>query len=144
MFVPVNMTSENNIQAILTLAKQNLGYTDVTVSCADTAVAIETCNQSQALSHIPLILALESQRQVDLSSRPAWCETKQKSYNQKKRVYTLKNFQQALNVIHLVAGCWGDDQEGQHGVILTMPVWLPLRGRLRKPDALHPKRHGGA
>lgn len=42
-----------------------------------------------------------------------------------------------------VAGCWGDDQGGQHGVTLTVPVWLPLRGRLHKPDALHPKRHGG-
>ncbi|KAM7327215.1 hypothetical protein ACRRTK_013582 [Alexandromys fortis] len=93
VFAPANVTSEKDVQAVLTPAKEKFGHIDVAVNCAGIAVTIKTYNQKKNQVH-----TLEDFQQV-------------------LNVTLLGTF----NVIHLVAGEMGQnepDQGGQCGVII--------------------------
>ncbi|XP_051052548.1 3-hydroxyacyl-CoA dehydrogenase type-2-like [Phodopus roborovskii] len=94
MFTSANVTSEKDVQAALTLAKEKFGRIDVAVNCAGIAVAIKTYNQQKNQVH-----TLEDFQRV-------------------LNVNLLGTF----NVICLVAGEMVQnepDQGGQRGVIIN-------------------------
>lgn len=49
--LPFKVTSEKDVQAALTLAKEKFGRIDVAVNCAGIAVAIKTYNQKKNQVH---------------------------------------------------------------------------------------------
>ena len=51
VFAYANVTSEKDVQAALTLAKEKFGRIDVAVNCAGIAVAIKTYNQKKNQVH---------------------------------------------------------------------------------------------
>ncbi|XP_004713181.1 3-hydroxyacyl-CoA dehydrogenase type-2 isoform X1 [Echinops telfairi] len=93
-FAPVDVTSEKDVQAALTVAKAKFGRVDVAVNCAGIAVAIKTYNLKRGQVH-----SLEDFQQV-------------------LNVNLIGTF----NMIRLVAQEMGQnepDQGGQRGVIIN-------------------------
>ncbi|XP_058391924.1 3-hydroxyacyl-CoA dehydrogenase type-2 isoform X2 [Diceros bicornis minor] len=112
-FAPADVTSEKDVQAALTLAKEKFGRVDVAVNCAGIAVAIKTYNLKKSQAH-----TLEDFQRV-LSVRP-W---------RFSRVNLIGTF----NVIRLVAGEMGQnepDQGGQRGVIINTASVAAFEGQV--------------
>ncbi|XP_077001480.1 3-hydroxyacyl-CoA dehydrogenase type-2 isoform X2 [Tamandua tetradactyla] len=104
-FVPSDVTSEKDVQAALTLAKEKFGRVDVAVNCAGIAVADKTYNLKKRKAH-----SLEDFQQV-LSV----------------------NLIGTFNVIRLVAGEMGQnepDQGGQRGVIINTASVAAFEGQV--------------
>ncbi|XP_077001481.1 3-hydroxyacyl-CoA dehydrogenase type-2 isoform X3 [Tamandua tetradactyla] len=104
-FLPLKVTSEKDVQAALTLAKEKFGRVDVAVNCAGIAVADKTYNLKKRKAH-----SLEDFQQV-LSV----------------------NLIGTFNVIRLVAGEMGQnepDQGGQRGVIINTASVAAFEGQV--------------
>lgn len=94
IFVPVDVTSEADVQTALQAAKNKFGRLDVTVNCAGTAVAFKTFNFNKKLPH------------------------KLEDFARVLTVNTVGTF----NVIRLSSGLIGENepnQDGQRGVIVN-------------------------
>jgi len=94
IFVPVNVTSEEDVANAVQTAKDKFGFLDLTVNCAGTATAVKTYNFNKNLAH-----RLEDFHRVLL-------------------VNTVGTF----NVIRLSAGLIGanaPNADGQRGVIIN-------------------------
>ncbi|EDL86310.1 hydroxyacyl-Coenzyme A dehydrogenase type II [Rattus norvegicus] len=105
IFAPANVTSEKEVQAALTLAKEKFGRIDVAVNCAGIAVAIKTYHEKKNQVH-----TLEDfQRVINV------------------------NLIGTFNVIRLVAGVMGQnepDQGGQRGVIINTASVAAFEGQV--------------
>uniref|UniRef100_A0A671DQI7 3-hydroxyacyl-CoA dehydrogenase type-2 n=1 Tax=Rhinolophus ferrumequinum TaxID=59479 RepID=A0A671DQI7_RHIFE len=105
VFTPADVTSEKDVQAALTLAKEKFGRVDVAVNCAGVAVAIKTYNSKKSQAH-----TLEDfQRVLNV------------------------NLIGTFNVIRLVAGEMGQnepDQGGQRGVIINTASVAAFEGQV--------------
>lgn len=104
-FAAADVTSEKDVQAALTLAKEKFGRVDVAVNCAGIAVAIKTYNLKKNQAH-----TLEDFQRV-------------------LNVNLLGTF----NVIRLVAGEMGQnepDQGGQRGVIINTASVAAFEGQV--------------
>ncbi|XP_037677529.1 3-hydroxyacyl-CoA dehydrogenase type-2 isoform X3 [Choloepus didactylus] len=104
-FAPADVTSEKDVQAALTRAKEKFGRVDVAVNCAGIAVANKTYNLKKRMAH-----SLEDFQQV-LSV----------------------NLTGTFNVIRLVAGEMGQnepDQGGQRGVIINTASVAAFEGQV--------------
>ncbi|KAM5221154.1 3-hydroxyacyl-CoA dehydrogenase type-2 isoform 2-T2 [Ctenodactylus gundi] len=105
LFAPADVTSEKDVQAALTLAKEKFGRLDVAVNCAGIAVAIKTYNLKKNQVH-----TLEDFQRV-------------------LNVNLLGTF----NVIRLVAGEMGQnepDEGGQRGVIINTASVAAFEGQV--------------
>nr|KAF6492237.1 hydroxysteroid 17-beta dehydrogenase 10 [Molossus molossus] len=104
-FAPADVTSEKDVQAALTLAKEKFGRVDVAVNCAGIAVAVKTYNLKKSQAH-----TLEDfQRVINV------------------------NLIGTFNVIRLVAGEMGQnepDQGGQRGVIINTASVAAFEGQV--------------
>ncbi|XP_032475055.1 3-hydroxyacyl-CoA dehydrogenase type-2 [Phocoena sinus] len=104
-FAPADVTSEKDVQAALTLAKEKFGRVDVAVNCAGIAVASKTYNLKKSQAH-----TLEDfQRVLNV------------------------NLIGTFNVIRLVAGEMGrnePDQGGQRGVIINTASVAAFEGQV--------------
>ncbi|XP_065757008.1 3-hydroxyacyl-CoA dehydrogenase type-2 isoform X3 [Phocoena phocoena] len=104
-FAPADVTSEKDVQAALTLAKEKFGRVDVAVNCAGIAVASKTYNLKKSQAH-----TLEDfQRVLNV------------------------NLIGTFNVIRLVAGEMGQnepDQGGQRGVIINTASVAAFEGQV--------------
>ncbi|XP_054421665.1 3-hydroxyacyl-CoA dehydrogenase type-2 [Pteronotus mesoamericanus] len=104
-FVPADVTSEKDVQAALTLAREKFGRVSVAVNCAGIAVAARTYNLKKNEAH-----ALEDFQRV-------------------LNVNLLGTF----NVIRLAAGEMGQnepDQGGQRGVIINTASVAAFEGQV--------------
>uniref|UniRef100_A0A8D2D1F4 Hydroxysteroid 17-beta dehydrogenase 10 n=1 Tax=Sciurus vulgaris TaxID=55149 RepID=A0A8D2D1F4_SCIVU len=105
VFAPTDVTSENDVQSALTLAKERFGRVDVAVNCAGIAVAIKTYNVKKNQAH-----TLEDfQRVLNV------------------------NLMGTFNVIRLVAGEMSQnepDQGGQRGVIINTASVAAFEGQV--------------
>uniref|UniRef100_A0A8C5L9J4 3-hydroxyacyl-CoA dehydrogenase type-2 n=1 Tax=Jaculus jaculus TaxID=51337 RepID=A0A8C5L9J4_JACJA len=105
MGIITNVTSENEVQTALTLAKEKFGCVDVTVNCEGIAVAIQTYNIKKKQAH-----TLEDfQRVLNV------------------------NLIGTFNVIPLVAGEMSQnepDQRGQRGVIINTASVAAFEGQV--------------
>ncbi|XP_004407008.1 PREDICTED: 3-hydroxyacyl-CoA dehydrogenase type-2 isoform X3 [Odobenus rosmarus divergens] len=104
-FAPADVTSEKDVQAALTLAKEKFGRVDVAVNCAGIAVAIKTYNLKKNQAH---------------------------SLEDFQRVLNV-NLLGTFNVIRLVAGEMGQnepDQGGQRGVIINTASVAAFEGQV--------------
>uniref|UniRef100_A0A8C3VX69 Hydroxysteroid 17-beta dehydrogenase 10 n=1 Tax=Catagonus wagneri TaxID=51154 RepID=A0A8C3VX69_9CETA len=103
-FAPADVTSEKDVQAALTLAKEKFGRVDVAVNCAGIAVASKTYNLKKSQVH-----TLEDfQRVLNV------------------------NLTGTFNVIRLVAGEMSQnepDQGGQRGVIINTASIAAFEGQ---------------
>nr|XP_005888525.1 PREDICTED: 3-hydroxyacyl-CoA dehydrogenase type-2 isoform X2 [Bos mutus] len=104
-FAPADVTSEKDVQAALTLAREKFGRVDVAVNCAGIAVASKTYNLKKSQAH-----TLEDfQRVINV------------------------NLIGTFNVIRLVAGEMGQnepDQGGQRGVIINTASVAAFEGQV--------------
>uniref|UniRef100_A0A8C3VX47 3-hydroxyacyl-CoA dehydrogenase type-2 n=1 Tax=Catagonus wagneri TaxID=51154 RepID=A0A8C3VX47_9CETA len=104
-FAPADVTSEKDVQAALTLAKEKFGRVDVAVNCAGIAVASKTYNLKKSQVH-----TLEDfQRVLNV------------------------NLTGTFNVIRLVAGEMSQnepDQGGQRGVIINTASIAAFEGQV--------------
>ncbi|XP_049623290.1 3-hydroxyacyl-CoA dehydrogenase type-2 isoform X2 [Suncus etruscus] len=104
-FAPTDVTSEKDVQAALTLAKEKFGNVDVAVNCAGIAVAIKTYNSKRSQAH-----TLEDfQRVLNV------------------------NLIGTFNVIRLVAGEMSQnepDEGGQRGVIINTASVAAFEGQV--------------
>ncbi|KAI4545446.1 hypothetical protein R6Z07F_019936 [Ovis aries] len=104
-FAPADVTSEKDVQAALTLAREKFGRVDVAVNCAGIAVASKTYNLKKSQAH-----TLEDfQRVINV------------------------NLMGTFNVIRLVAGEMGQnepDQGGQRGVIINTASVAAFEGQV--------------
>ncbi|XP_040854225.1 3-hydroxyacyl-CoA dehydrogenase type-2 isoform X2 [Ochotona curzoniae] len=104
-FAPADVTSEKDVQAALTLAKDKFGRVDVAVNCAGIAVATKTYNSKKNLPH-----ALQDfQRVLNV------------------------NLIGTFNVIRLVAGEMSQnepDAGGQRGVIINTASVAAFEGQV--------------
>lgn len=94
VFVPVDVTSEADVQTAVQVAKDKFGRLDVTVNCAGTAVAFKTYNFNKKQPH------------------------KLEDFSRVITVNTVGTF----NVIRLTSGLIGENepnQDGQRGVIVN-------------------------
>lgn len=104
-FAPADVTSEKDVQAALTLAKEKFGRVDVAVNCAGIAVAMKTYNLKKNQAH---------------------------SLEDFQRVLNV-NLLGTFNVIRLVAGEMGQnepDQGGQRGVIINTASVAAFEGQV--------------
>ncbi|XP_077002605.1 3-hydroxyacyl-CoA dehydrogenase type-2-like [Tamandua tetradactyla] len=104
-FTPADVTSEKDVQAALSVAKEKFGRVDVAVNCAGMAMANRTYNLKKRKAH-----SLEEFQQV-LSV----------------------NLIGTFNVIRLVAGEMGQnepDQGGQRGVIINTASVAAFEGQV--------------
>ncbi|XP_006898948.1 PREDICTED: 3-hydroxyacyl-CoA dehydrogenase type-2 isoform X2 [Elephantulus edwardii] len=104
-FCPVDVTSEKDVQAALTLAKEKFGRVDVAVNCAGIAVAMKTYSLKRRQTH---------------------------TLEDFQRVLSV-NLIGTFNVIRLVAGEMGKnepDQEGQRGVIINTASVAAFEGQV--------------
>nr|KAF6435584.1 hydroxysteroid 17-beta dehydrogenase 10 [Rousettus aegyptiacus] len=104
-FAPADVSSEKDVQAALTLAKEKFGRVDVAVNCAGIAVAIKTYNLKKNQAH---------------------------SLEEFQRVLNV-NLLGTFNVIRLVAGEMGQnepDQGGQRGVIINTASVAAFEGQV--------------
>lgn len=94
LFVPVDVSSENDVTTAIQATKDKFGKLDVAVNCAGTAVAFKTYNFNKKLPH------------------------KLEDFSRVLMVNTVGTF----NVIRLSAGLMGENepnQDGQRGVIVN-------------------------
>lgn len=132
------MTSEKDVQAALTLAKEKFGRVDVAVNCAGIAVAIKTYNlkknQAHTLEDFQRVLNVRPLRAV----RGIWLWVPPKilgdkwSYTMSLLVFQV-NLLGTFNVIRLVAGEMGQnepDQGGQRGVIINTASVAAFEGQV--------------
>ncbi|XP_036889657.1 3-hydroxyacyl-CoA dehydrogenase type-2 [Sturnira hondurensis] len=104
-FAPADVTSEKDVQAALTQAREKFGRVDVAVNCAGIAVALRTYNLKKNQAH-----TLEDFQRI-------------------LNVNLLGTF----NVIRLVAGEMGQnepDQGGQRGVIINTASVAAFEGQV--------------
>ncbi|XP_006875312.1 PREDICTED: 3-hydroxyacyl-CoA dehydrogenase type-2 isoform X2 [Chrysochloris asiatica] len=104
-FAPVDVTSEKDVQAALTITKEKFGRVDVAVNCAGIAVAIKTYNLKRSQAH---------------------------NLEDFQRVLNV-NLIGTFNVIRLVAGEMGQnepDQGGQRGVIINTASVAAFEGQV--------------
>lgn len=144
---PFKVTSEKDVQAALTLAKEKFGRIDVAVNCAGIAVAIKTYNQKKNQVH-----TLEDFQRV-LNVRP-WQISRGRNkkclvvgtqlFKQTEGSLCLRSYIMVLstlqvnllgtfNVIRLVAGEMGQnepDQGGQRGVIINTASVAAFEGQV--------------
>ncbi|XP_021565027.1 3-hydroxyacyl-CoA dehydrogenase type-2 isoform X2 [Carlito syrichta] len=105
VFAPADVTSEKDVQAALTLAKEKFGRVDVAVNCAGIAVAIKTYNLKKSQAH---------------------------TLDDFQRVLNV-NLLGTFNMIRLVAGEMGQnepDQGGQRGVIINTASVAAFEGQV--------------
>uniref|UniRef100_A0A8C7C263 Hydroxysteroid 17-beta dehydrogenase 10 n=1 Tax=Neovison vison TaxID=452646 RepID=A0A8C7C263_NEOVI len=103
-FAPADVTSEKDVQAALTLAKEKFGRVDVAVNCAGIAVAMKTYNLKKNQAH---------------------------SLEDFQRVLNV-NLLGTFNVIRLVASEMSQnepDQGGQRGVIINTASVAAFEGQ---------------
>ncbi|XP_061469779.1 structural maintenance of chromosomes protein 1A-like isoform X2 [Rhineura floridana] len=104
IFAPADVTSESDVKAALTLAREKFGRVDVAVNCAGIAVAVKTYNMNKDLPH-----KLEDfQRVINV------------------------NIAGTFNVIRLTAGEMGrnePDSDGHRGVIINTASVAAFEGQ---------------
>jgi 3-hydroxyacyl-CoA dehydrogenase/3-hydroxy-2-methylbutyryl-CoA dehydrogenase len=105
IFVPVNVTSEEDVSKALQSAKDKFGRLDVTVNCAGIAVAVKTYNFNKKLAH-----------NLDDFAR-----------------VQMVNVVGTFNVIRLSAGLMGENEpnkDGQRGVIVNTASVAAFDGQI--------------
>lgn len=105
VFVPLDVSSENDVQQALEVAKSKFGRLDVAVNCAGIAVAFKTYNFNKQLPH------------------------KLEDFTKVITVNTIGSF----NVIRLSAGLMGQNepnQDGQRGVIINTASVAAFDGQI--------------
>ncbi|KAH8299227.1 hypothetical protein KR044_000646, partial [Drosophila immigrans] len=105
IFVPVDVTSEQDVSAALQTAKDKFGRLDLTVNCAGTAVAVKTFNFNKGVAH------------------------KLEDFQRVLNINTAGTF----NVIRLSAGLMGanaPNADGQRGVIVNTASVAAFDGQI--------------